>query len=257
MNRCVTAGLLLCLLAVGCNDAPAESAAAAGAEADSAFSLLQQMERSDFYAAFDRLGEHAHTRRIQTTQFNPEGEVTATRYRIVRYPAGASAEVRELASGADGTFQFGYLDGFAGASDEPVRVTIDSAFAGNILPDELPFLMPRHREGFTYSLPGDAMTGGQPARVVEVQRRSEYADRYAIERARFYLAGDSHQLREVRVWRTNETSFFDEQTLLYARLQPAGNAWLPGVTRVRTTIRMPLHPARRFQTVTEFSDFQM
>lgn len=251
MNRFVASiFFLVCILLSACTETSSSRTPADNAEADSVFAKLQDMDREAFRTAFQRLSEYSYLRRTRTTQFDADGEIVAVREHVMQHAAGAPGASRMTLADSAGGFRFGYLAGFV----DPAVTTFapDSSFFHNILPEELPFLTARHREGFQYHALGDTLMGDQSARVIEVVRKPEYADRYALRRIHLYLARDSDRLVAVRVHRTNETSFFNEKTRLYAQLQRTGGEWLPEMTRVTTSFQAPLHATRRFQTVAEY-----
>lgn len=237
--------LLAALLVTACAEAPSSADPAPSAAADSAFALLESMQRDAMQQAFPDARQLSYLRLTRTEQLTGGG-VAAYSERVVRLHPDAPPTTVRIDTG--GTFDFGWFSRFVDDQESAAPANP----ADHMLPEDPAFLTARNREAFAYDVGPDTLWLGRPVRIVTVRARPDAGERQSIRRARLYIDRATQQLVGFRLERRDETWFYDETSRLDVRLRPADDAWLPLRTDVLTAVRLPFSTARTFHSTSTY-----
>lgn len=243
--------VLLCLALGGCRSGEPRTteplAPSSDDAVDAAVALLEETDEEALRTAFERLPDYGFTRRLRTVQFDPaEEDRIAAIERVVRHTFRDGERIyRVQTADTVGTFAFGLLRHFA----DPAPLRDPQAAISSILPEEPPYLSPRHRDAYRYRVLADTVLWGRPVQVIAVGARPEEGEGQNIRRARLYIDRATHALLALSVRYRRDALLFQEQSAFFVSLRPAPDSgWVPYRTSVRTRIDVPLLPPRLFQT---------
>lgn len=237
--------LLTLVLLPGCAEEPSAAGTTPDATADSAFVLLQSMQREAMQQAFGAADEGGYLRLTRTEQID-DGVVLAFSERLVRLRPDAPPQT--LRVDTTGTFEFGFFGRFV---DEAAPAAPANP-AAHVLPDDPAFLTARNREAFIYRLAPDTSWFGQQVRVVDVRARPGTGENQALRHVRLYIDPASDELVGLSLARREETWLYDEASRFELRLRPSGGTWHPHVTDVVMATRLPFSPPRTFRTTSSY-----
>lgn len=271
----IVGGLLIgSLLAVstGCSDpaaqtssyspfGPVDTIASTDVPRDSVLALLEGMNRTPFDSAFARLDDYSVTRHVRTEQLDTTGAITAYRTMTLHYPTGAErASVRRTDSA--GAFRGGGV--LSSITPAERRTARPENLATQALADQPAYLAPRTQEAYRYALRRDSLSDGTPAYVVEAKARlTGRGAEQGIRFARLTIEAPSRQLVGITAVRASRILLFHENSVITLRLrrapapadttaEPAGDHWVPHVTRVRALVDVPLRLPRQYRTVSAY-----
>ncbi|HET6566739.1 MAG TPA: hypothetical protein VFG50_02170 [Rhodothermales bacterium] len=202
--------------------------------------------------AFLQLPAFAFTRRVETTQFAPDGGVRARTVSLLRYEGTGqerSGDVRTISS--TGTFDFGF---FGSSASKPDLGENLASFA-DLIPTDPPYLSARSRDNFIFQAGADTVIAGMSAAVLVIRAAPDAQDQ-ATRLARLYYDPESRNVVALYLEQENPAFLFRERTTSYiqATIDEEGG-WLPDTTRVDTHVHLPFTAARHFRTASRFSDF--
>jgi hypothetical protein len=243
-------GIVAFVLLAGCRNGPERAASPEDvAERDSVLAVLQSTRQDALRDAFARLGAARYTCFVRTEQRDAAARLVAFAQRVVRHGSGPPTV---LNADSAGTFDFGYLGRLV---DAEVADRSASGLPQYVIPEDPPYLAPRHRDAYTYRLLPDTLLLGVAAQVVEVQARP--GTDLNIRYARLYRDRRSSELMALMLERREHKLFFreDSRFFLQVRLAPEGG-WLPVVTRVTARLDVPLRPPQTFRTVSAYYNVQ-
>lgn len=222
---------------------------------DSALTVLTSMRRAAFDSAFIALDDYAVTRYVRTEQMTPAGTTTAVRSYELRYTPGTERGVIQRRD-SSGTFQGGGFFGRVAPDRNPRSRPPD--VAAQLLPDQPAYVEPRTREAFRYALRGDSLSNGSPVYVMEVTARAHGTGKeQGVRYARLLIHRPSKQLVGLTLVRDDQVLLFGEDSQMSVQLRRAPDGrWVPYVTRVRTSVHIPLRTPRQFRTVSAFYAYE-
>lgn len=253
------AALLSFLTLLGCGPTPDHSPenldSSALAERDSVLAALDAVDRTAFDHAFETLQRYSFTRHLRTEQLGNDDRVMAFTERVVRFVRegdGHRAVLVEADSG--GTFDYGFFNRFVPENAKDVA-PVD--LAPYLLPEDPPYLMPRHRDAFEYRFLPDTLLWDVTARVIEVRARPETSDEQSFRRVRLYVDRNTGSLIALTVDRTDRALLFREESRYFVHIRPTQwGDWVPHTTRYLTRIRTPFHAMRQFRTTATYYEFE-
>jgi hypothetical protein len=208
--------------------------------------LLDSLRRSPLREAFGQLAAHEYTRFVRTEQFDADGRRVAIAERVTRHAPSNATSI--LQSTIDGTFDNG---AFGRLAD---RETSYVAMLPDLVVRELPpYLSPRKREAYRYTLMPDTVLWGIPARVVEVRAGMPEE---SVRRARLYVDTGEGHLIAYAVERDERALLYREQSRLFISIRPGPDGgWVPFTTRFDVRLRIPFHATQRLQTVAAYYNY--
>ena len=222
-------------------------------ERDSVLALLGTLQQDALDSAFARLARLRFTRTTSTEQFGQDGRVQAARQYVLRYEEGARQPPRVLRADSSGAFDFGVLGRFASA--ERAAAPMTGNLAPGVLPEEPAYLSPRSREAYAYRRLPDTLLAGRPAQVLDVRARPSTGDNQDVRHVRLYVDRASGILAAVTLERRSQSILFDEETRLFAQIQPADGGWQPAAAQYETRIDALLRAPQWFRTTSSYGDY--
>ena len=221
---------------------------------DSALAVLSSMRRAAFDSTFAALGDYTVTRSLDTEQLDTTGAVTARRHYVLRYPPGEAVGTIQR-SDSTGRFRTGGLLAQVAPATSPTDRPPN--LAAQILSDDPPYVDPRTREAYRYTLGTETGPDGAPAYVVEATVRDQGTGReQSVRYARLLLDRTTRELVGLTLVRIDDGLLFSEYSRFTLRLQqlPDGT-WVPAESRVRAYLHVLFRAPRYFRTVSTFSDY--
>lgn len=254
--RCWTAVVIAAVCLSACartQDPPVESTPAQITAGDSLARTAATLHLDSLRHAFRQLRAYAFTRRVETTQVGPGGNILARTVHLLRYEVPGqqrASEVQTLAS--TGSFDFGL---FGRRAETPGLGENVAAIADGLIPTDPPYLSARNRDNFIYRSGPDTLIAGMPAAVLII-RAAPDAHEQRTRLARLYFDPQSRNVVALYLEQENPVFLFREHTTSYAQaIIDRSGAWLPDTTSVDTRVHLPLTATRRFRTASRFSDF--
>lgn len=259
------AGLLLSL--IGCSSEnprsetpflPSDTITSA-VDRDSAVAALSALNRTAFDSAFANLDDVGVTRYVRTEQLTPSGTITAVQSYVVRHrPASTPQSGVVLRRDSIGTFRAGGV--FGGAAPDQNLAGRPDNIVEQVLPDQPPYIEPRTREAFRYALRPDSLETGTPIHVIEARARTHGTGRdQDVRFARLMLHRPSYELIGLDLVRDDDVLLFGETSRTSIRLRQApweGDAWLPSLIRVRSSLDIPFRTVRQHRVVSAFYKYR-
>ena len=222
-------------------------------ERDSVLAVLGTLEQGALDSAFARLAGLRFTRTTRTDQLGEGSRVQADRRYVLRYEEGARQPPRVLHADSSGAFDFGFLGRFAAAENAAAPMTGD--LAPGVLPEEPAYLSPRSREAYAYRRLPDTLLAGRPTQVLDIRARPGAGDKQDVRHVRLYVDRASGTLAAATLERRSRSILFDEDTRLFAQIQPANGDWQPVATRYETRTNALFRASQWFRTASSYSDY--
>ncbi|GMQ81839.1 MAG: hypothetical protein BMS9Abin05_1276 [Rhodothermia bacterium] len=225
------------------------------AHQDSVHTVLNNVNRSNFENAFDRLSNYAYQRYVRTEQYDEQDFLIA--YDEVRIQVDGPVDERTTTverTDSAGAFDFGFFNRFVSENVESVD-PVD--LVPYVLPDELGYTNPRNSGRYSFRILPDTLMWDRLARVIEVRAKRDLADGLNIRVVRQFVDRATNSLVGVYLERIDLGLLFREESNFYVDLRRADDGeFVPNNTRFESTIKMPFRGTYKIRTVSTYSDYR-
>lgn len=199
--------------------------------ADAALKILSQSQTDEILNAFDEIATWSYTRHDRTENRTAREYESFTR--LVKVDTSGSVTVIV-------------------GSDSVEALDLPS-LAEAMMPDDVPYLMERFKDEFSYQIQEDTTYWTHPAYEITVQARPGSAQQGVT--ASYMYDAASNKLISANLHNFSSTILFGESSRYQLQLRPIGTAWVPYRLSTHVTLKLPLGQEQIFARNVTFYDY--
>ena len=199
--------------------------------ADAALAILSQSQTDEILNAFDEIATWSYSRHDRTeNRTAPEYESFT---RLVKVDTSGSVTVI--------------------VGSDSVEALDLSGLAEAMMPDDLPYLMERFKDEFSYQIREDTTYWTRPAYEITIQARPGSAQEGVM--ASYIYDTASNKLISANLHNFSSTILFGESSRYLLQLRPIGTAWVPYRLSAHVTLKLPLGQEQIFARNVTFYNY--
>ena len=199
--------------------------------ADAALEILSQSQTNEILNAFDEIATWSYTRHDRTENRTAREYESFTRQ--VRFDTSGSATVIM-------------------GSDSVAALDL-SGLAEAMIPDDVPYLMDRFKDEFSYQIREDTTYWTRPAYEIIIQARPGSAQEGIT--ASYMYDAVSDKLISANLHNFDSTILFGESSRYQLQLRPIGAAWVPHRLSAHVILKLPFGQEQIFARNVTFYDY--
>lgn len=183
--------------------------------ADAALEILSQSQTDEILNAFDEITTWSYTRHDRTENRTAH-EYESFTHLVKVDPSGSVTVIM---------------------GSDSIEALDLSGLAEAMIPDDVPYLMERFKDEFSYQIREDTTYWTRPAYEITVQARPGSAQEGVM--ASYMYDAVSNKLISVNLHNFSSTILFGESSRYQLQLRPIGTVWVPHRLSAHVTLTLP------------------